>query len=108
MKRRILKTLEAYLITNRDVLEETKIKDIEEQIKAVKDSLYTKKIYPIYQKHHDITFVMVDIIDEENDQPISLECIGFHFGEPYLNMNDYTNIFSEESEEKIKQLKAIF
>lgn len=36
MKERILKTLEAYLITNRDVLDEETIKDIEEQIEAVK------------------------------------------------------------------------
>ena len=36
MKERILKTLDAYLITNRDVLEEKEIKDIEEQIKFIK------------------------------------------------------------------------
>lgn len=36
MKERILKTLAAYLITNRDVLEEDHIKDIEEQIETVK------------------------------------------------------------------------
>ena len=37
MKERVLKTLEAYLITNMDVLEADDIKDIEEQIEAVKD-----------------------------------------------------------------------
>ena len=37
MKERVLKTLEAYLLTNRDVLEEDRIKDIEEQIQAVKE-----------------------------------------------------------------------
>lgn len=36
MKERILKTLEAYLITNRDVMEEDHIKDVEEQIKTIK------------------------------------------------------------------------
>lgn len=36
MKERILKTLEAYLLTNRDVLEEDRIKDLEEQIETVK------------------------------------------------------------------------
>lgn len=36
MKERVLKTLEAYLLTNMDVLEEEEIRDIEEQIKAVK------------------------------------------------------------------------
>ena len=37
MKERILKTLEAYLITNRDVMEEDHIKDVEEQIETVKN-----------------------------------------------------------------------
>ena len=36
MKERILKTLEAYLITNRDVMEDDHIKDVEEQIEFVK------------------------------------------------------------------------
>lgn len=42
MKERILKTLEAYLITNRDVMEEDHIKDVEEQIETVK---HMNKIY---------------------------------------------------------------
>lgn len=37
MKNRILKTLEAYLLTNEDVLEEAHIKDLKEQIEAVKN-----------------------------------------------------------------------
>ena len=37
MKERILKTLEAYLITNRDVMEEEHIKDVEEQIETIKN-----------------------------------------------------------------------
>ena len=36
MKERILNTLEAYLITNRDVMEENHIKDVEEQIETAK------------------------------------------------------------------------
>ena len=36
MKERILKTVEAYLITNEDVLEEKEIQDIKEQIQAIK------------------------------------------------------------------------
>lgn len=36
MKERILHTLEAYLITNEDVLEADEIKDIKEQIQVVK------------------------------------------------------------------------
>ena len=36
MKERILTTLEAYLITNRDVMEEDHIKDVEEQIETAK------------------------------------------------------------------------
>ena len=36
MKERILKTLEAYLITNRDVMEDDHIKDVEEQIETIK------------------------------------------------------------------------
>jgi hypothetical protein len=37
MKERILNTLEAYLITNRDVMEEDHIKDVEEQIETIKN-----------------------------------------------------------------------
>ena len=37
MKERILKTLKAYLQTNKDVLSQEEIKDIEEQIKAVEN-----------------------------------------------------------------------
>ena len=37
MKKRILNTLEAYLITNRDVMEEDHIQDVEEQIETVKN-----------------------------------------------------------------------
>lgn len=37
MRNRILKTLEAYLLTNEDVLEEDYIKDLKEQIEAVKN-----------------------------------------------------------------------
>ena len=37
MQSRILNTLEAYLITNKDVLPEEKIKDLEEQIVIVKE-----------------------------------------------------------------------
>jgi thiamine phosphate synthase YjbQ (UPF0047 family) len=36
MKERILKTVEAYLITNEDVLEEDQKQDIKEQIQAIK------------------------------------------------------------------------
>ena len=36
MKNRILKTLEAYLLTNEDVLEPDHIQDLKEQIEAVK------------------------------------------------------------------------
>ena len=37
MKKRILKTLKAYLQTNKDVLSQEEIKDIKEQIKAVEN-----------------------------------------------------------------------
>jgi hypothetical protein len=53
MKNRILKTLEAYLITNEDVLEEDHIKDLKEQIEAVrhyKENFFVrlfKKIFKI-------------------------------------------------------------
>ena len=49
MKKRILKTLKAYLQTNKDVLSQEEIKDIKEQIKAVVNykpifkSLYGRK-----------------------------------------------------------------
>lgn len=36
MRERILKTLEAYLLCNREVMEPEEIKDLEEQIEAVK------------------------------------------------------------------------
>ena len=45
MKKRILKTLNAYLETNREVLSEGEIKDIEEQIRFIenyKSSFATK------------------------------------------------------------------
>lgn len=44
MKKRILKTLKAYLITNEDVLEQKEIEDIKEQIKTV-ENFNTIKTY---------------------------------------------------------------
>ena len=43
MRERILKTLEAYLLINEDVLEEEQIKDIKEQIQAVRE--YKEKTF---------------------------------------------------------------
>ena len=107
MKKRILKTLESYLLTNMDVLNEEQIIDIKEQIKTVRESLYSKDIYPIYQENHDITFVMVEILDEDGE-PVSLECIGWHFGEPDTDIWNYKKDFSEDPKDKEKQLKATF
>lgn len=42
---------------------------------------YTNKIYGIYSKEHDITFVMKEVFDSVGE-PLSLEVVGFYYGEP--------------------------
>lgn len=56
-----------------------------------------KRKYPVYQKSYDLTFVMVDEI--ENNELVSIECIGWHFGEPWE---------TEEYKKYDCNLKAIF
>lgn len=48
MKERILKTLKAYLLTNKDVLSQEDIKDIEKQIKAVEN--YKPKLMDLFKR----------------------------------------------------------
>ncbi len=50
MKKRILKTLKAYLLTNKEVLSEEEIKDIEEQIVAVEN--YKPVLKKLFGKKH--------------------------------------------------------
>jgi hypothetical protein len=42
---------------------------------------YPDEIYGIYAKSHDITFVMKECFDDTGE-PLSLEVIGFYYGEP--------------------------
>ena len=42
---------------------------------------YPNEIYGIYAKSHDITFVMKECFDDTGE-PLSLEVIGFYYGEP--------------------------
>jgi hypothetical protein len=44
-------------------------------------TLRKEEIYTVYDRAADITFIMKDVFGVD-DEPISLECLGFHFGEP--------------------------
>ena len=48
MRERILTTLKAYLLTNKDVLSKEEIEDIEEQIKAVEE--YKPKLSDLFKR----------------------------------------------------------
>lgn len=50
MKERILKTLKAYLQTNKDVLPQEEINDINEQIKAVEN--YKPIFKPLFRRKY--------------------------------------------------------
>lgn len=49
MRERILATLKAYLLTNKDVLSKKEIEDIEEQIKTVEE--YKPKLSDLFRKN---------------------------------------------------------
>lgn len=52
-----------------------------------------KEKYGVYQENYDITFIMEDIytIDENNNinEIISCECVGWYHGEPSEENNEY-------------------
>ena len=48
MRKRVLKTLKAYLLTNKDVLSKKEIEDIEEQIRVVEE--YKPKLSDLFRK----------------------------------------------------------
>lgn len=39
------------------------------------------EIYTVYAQHDDMTFILKDVHDENNNV-VSTECVGFYFGEP--------------------------
>ena len=44
------------------------------------------EIYGIYQRNYDITFVMEEKFTND-DEPVSLEVVGFYYGEPDDELN---------------------
>ena len=42
---------------------------------------YEKRYYTVYHASEDKTFIMCDTL--KNDDVVSVEVCGFHFGEPY-------------------------
>lgn len=47
-----------------------------------------KEKYGVYQENYDITFIMIDTYNEETQEPISLECVGWYFGKPSEEANE--------------------
>ena len=50
------------------------------------------KIFGIYCREHNITFVMEKVFDNE-DKPVSLEVKGFYYGKP--NNNDIKTFYND-------------
>lgn len=46
------------------------------------------EVYAVYQENADITFIMKDVFDASGE-PISTECVGWHYGEPYEKTLNY-------------------
>jgi hypothetical protein len=90
IEERILETLKAKLLVDRDVMEANEIEDLEEQIKVVEkhvNAQYTTTKYPVYSESNDMTFIMVDTF--KNGEPYSTECVGWYCGEPSEEDNKY-------------------
>lgn len=51
-----------------------------------------REVYGIYQPNHDITFIMEELYND-NNEPISLEVKGFYYGEP--NDNDIKTFYGD-------------
>ena len=40
------------------------------------------KVYTVYSESGDMTFIMLNTMDNETENLISTECIGWYYGEP--------------------------
>ena len=47
-----------------------------------------KTLYSVYAKNDDITFVMEETTNE-NGETLSIECVGFYYGEPSEEDNQF-------------------
>ncbi len=55
-----------------------------------------KEYYTVYSREGDMTFIMMDVYNEDGD-PVSTECVGWHYGEPYADsVNDFAGKLKAE------------